>query len=138
MSSLMEGYERVNILPPFLRNFADMNFDSDYAQYLIQNDMAFFEMFKIVLSLYMGYNVTIMVSHDGYIFDVLTESFQRFIRFRYGILSYNVNCNDDYSDISNVGPQFTVLGVQGLDLDKDRYLHMYATIYPQSLKNEDE
>jgi len=134
LSSLVEGFETLSLVPPFIRQFNDeKQFDIMYANYLISDDNAFFEMMKIVMSLYMGKDVYVLITRDGGILEILTESLQKFIQQRYGIISININCIEDLKYIEDVS-QFTIQGLYNLDIDKERFSYMYYTKHPEELE----
>lgn len=134
LSSMKEGFERVNILPPSNISYnEEKGFDMNYASYLM-SDEAFFEFFgKVIMPIYDGYDVYIVVTRNG-MFDAIEESLQKFIQQRYGINSYIVNSIDDYimEDITS----FSIQGLYNLDIDKDRYIYRYATINIEQITKE--
>jgi len=138
LSSLIEGFEMINIVPPFIKQFNDeKQFDITYANYLISDDNAFYEMMKVIMSIYMAKNVYILVTKDETsIFEILTESFQKFIQQRYGVISSNINCIEDLEYIDD-NQQFSIQGLFNLDIDKTRFCYMYYTKYPEELKVEE-
>jgi hypothetical protein len=60
------------------------------------------------------------------LFDIFTESIQKFILERYGYTNYLVNEPFDFLSINELNDKFTVAGIYNLDLDKERYAYRYA------------
>lgn len=121
-SSLNEWYTKLNLLPP--REFGweyDYTFDMRYAEYIMCNDIVFFDLMMIVFSLYQGEDIFILID-DNPMLEPMNDSLFKFIQQRYGYNSYRINSLTDflYSDDSN----FTEFGLQNLDLDKDRLSYM--------------
>lgn len=134
LSSLIEGFEMISIIPPFIRQFNDeKEFDIMYANYLLSDNNAFYEMMKIVMSIYMGKDVYILITKDNGIFEILTESFQKFLQQRYGIISNNINCIEDLEFILDE-QQFSLSGLYNLDIDKEKFTYMYYAKHPEQLR----
>lgn len=128
ISSLVEGYERINILPP-LQIFQmcgndEKLFDIKYAEYIMSNPNVFNELMKIMYSLYYGKDVYLLVTRDGGYFDILTESLLKFIQQRYGYDSYILNDPEDilYADKG----EFNIYGLFNFDQDNKRYVDANA------------
>lgn len=120
LSSLLEGFQRIYLLPPMGVVKADEKaFDIQYAEWILQNDAVFFEFFsKIMIQLYSGLNVFILIKKTEFIYDV-SDSLIKFIQQRYGYNSNIINTAEDweYAEDSN----FNVFGIKNLDADKQRY-----------------
>jgi hypothetical protein len=101
-----------------------------YAEYILTNEQLFYELMdKVIMPLYSGENVLVLVhSDDGYAFDNLTESVQKYILGRYGYKSYFITSIEDihYMSMEDEIGSFTVNGIGNLDIDKERYSLMYA------------
>lgn len=124
LTSLKEGYDRLNLIPPFDNSiFMDNKlFDMEYAKYLLNNEYAFCELMNVIYSLYNERPVYIMVSVDMYSCDYIAESLQKFISARYGIISNNVSELDDIDYIQD--SRFSFDGLHNLDDDKKRYIEI--------------
>lgn len=137
LSSLIEGFEVISIIPPFIKQFNDdKQFDMMYAEYLISNENVFYEMMKIIMSIYLGRDVYILVTKDeNSIFDIVTESLQKFLQQRYGLISNNINCIEDLEYIRD-DSGFSLNGTFNLDQDKARFTYMYYSRHPEELKEQ--
>lgn len=131
LSGLVEGYQRLfNLIPPDMASvdFMDENvFDSQYYNYIFNNDTVFFDFMQVIMDLYYGENVFILVTQDDGYFDKITESLLRIIYTRYGYVSYTLNDPEDFTDDMLISDQtgFSIPGLQCLDVDKDRYSYLY-------------
>lgn len=123
-NSFMEGYERLNLLPPFGLEYGDKNFDIMYANYIIQNDIPFMELMKVIMPLYYGKDVFIL-STKGNVYEFVAESLQKFIQQRYSLISYTVNEPSDWEFVEDT--MFNIHGVYNLDIDKERFSYIYAS-----------
>jgi hypothetical protein len=133
LSSLVEGYERVHLVPSISARYNDdKQFDIDYANYIFSNDFAFTEFMKIVYQLYMGLDVFLLVSRNENTHDIITESLCKLIQQRYGYNYQLLNNKDDidYYDDSN----FNIYGIQTFDIDKERYIHLLVKQNPRLLE----
>lgn len=137
-NSLKEGFERLNLIIPFnvlnpSQEVYEKEYDIMYANYIMNNDIAFMELMKVIMSLYMGKNVYI-ISSSYSIHDYISESLQKFLQSRYGLVSYIVNTSEDleYVEESN----FNIYGVANLDTDKERFTYICASANPDILKTE--
>lgn len=120
LTSYIEGFERIDILPPFDIPYIDRNFDICYFNYIFNNDNIFTEFMKIIMALYYGFDVYILVSKDeGQMYDSISESIQKIIQQRYGILSNEINDIEDWDYLEE--SEFTIQGLYNLDCDKQRY-----------------
>lgn len=133
LNSFMEGFERLNILPPFGLEYGDKNFDIMYANYILQNDIPFMELMKIIMTIYSGNNV-IILSSKGNIYEFVAESLQKFIQQRYSLVSYIVNDLDDWQYVEDT--MFDINGVYNLDLDKERFTYLYAQMNLHQFRSE--
>lgn len=135
LNSFIEGFERLNILPPFGLEYGDKNFDIMYANYIIQNDVPFIELMKIIMTVYSGKNV-IILSSKGNIYEFVAESLQKFIQQRYSLVSYIVNDLDDWQYVEDT--MFDINGVYNLDIDKERFTYLYTQMNLHQFTNEIE
>lgn len=135
LNSFIEGFERLNLLPPFGLEYGDKNFDMMYAEYIIQNDGPFIELMKIIMAIYSGKNV-IILSSKGNIYEFVAESLQKFIQQRYSLTSYVVNELDDWDYVEDT--MFNIRGVYNLDIDKERFTYLYAQMNMHLFNNEIE
>lgn len=120
LTSSKEGLYRINLIPPFGDQLYSKDFDMLYANYLLQNDNAFLELMeKIVYPLYNGKSVYITVSSCLDEFDYISESLQKFIQARYGIVSNNINDIEDLNYLQE--SNFSIDGLYNLDIDKERF-----------------
>lgn len=126
LSSYVEGVERINILPNFQMDYSNKQFDMAYAEYLMKENHIFMELMKIVMNMYFGLDVVILITRDqGGLFDCITESLEKFLQQRYGIVSNNIGEIDDWNYIQDT--DFSLQGLYNLDIDKERYSRLYVS-----------
>ena len=124
LSSMMEGFERVSILPSFVcQPGTEQVFDNMYAAYILNNDIIFYEFMKIMIPVYNGNDVYVIVSE---MFDYVTESLQKFILARYGIFCSNVYSLEDWDVVTN--SSFDINGVYNIDIDKERFIGVFIDV----------
>lgn len=130
LSSIKEGYDRLDILPGGnIVDGSEKEFDIQYAEYLLNNDLIFLKMFKPIFELYEGKDVFLLVSDNEELEDI-TESLTKFIQQRYGydtLYLYDVIDIDDYYD-NKTEFGFSIQGLYNLDIDKERYTELQLTI----------
>ena len=121
-SSLNEKYVRLNLFPPNnLGAMDEYDFDIKYAIYILGNDAIFFDMMRIVYSLYQGKDVFVLID-DTEQFEMYNESLMKFIQQRYG---YNFNLIQSFDDFINAEEsRFSELGIINLAQDKERLSYM--------------
>ena len=127
LSSLMEGFVPVAILPPSTQmNYSnEKEFDYLFMNYILNNDSIFFEFFsKIMNPIYYGFDVFILVSRNMF-FDMITESLMTFIDQRYGYKCAMINEKSDYDYVDKC-TTFTTAGIYNFDIDKARYTNLYV------------
>ena len=128
LSSPLEGVQRINIMPPYYLKFNindTNNFDIQYLDYIFSNDTIFYEfMDKLIIPIYLGWNVYVINSNSDEIFDYISESIQKILQQRYGLLVNNVSEYEDYDYIEETS--FSLQGVYNLQIDKERYSMLYA------------
>lgn len=130
LNSFKEGFERLNLLPPFGLEYGDKNFDLAYADYIINNDGPFIELMKIIMAIYSGKDVVILTNSNNDIYDFVSESLQKFIQQRYSLISYNVYDIEDWQYVEDT--MFNIRGVYVLDMDKERFSYLYMKMNMQS------
>ena len=133
VSSLAEGFERVHLVPsiPTMYN-NDKEFDLAYANYIFSNDYVFMEFMKIIYPLYLGMDVFLIVTRNEDTHDIVTESLCKLIQQRYGYNYQLLNIKEDidYYDESN----FSLTGIQTLDMDKERMTYIAVNQNPAILE----
>lgn len=133
LSSLIEGFPRVHLVPSVTTQYNnDKEFDLDYANYIFSNDSVFMEFMKIVYPLYEGRDVFLLVSRNENTHDIITESLCKLIQQRYGYNYQLINhpSDIDYYDDSN----FSIYGIQTLDMDKERMAYIAVNQNPKLLE----
>jgi len=121
VSSLLEGYTKLNILPYTVRYSDEKEFDLAYALYILEHDNVFFDMMKIIYNLYIGNDVYLLITIDQFS-EIVTESLLKFIQQRYGYIGNRVN---EPEDLETLAPgDFTLFGVFNLDQDKERFSYL--------------
>lgn len=123
LSSLLEGFERVNILPPFKLDRYDRDFDIIYAEYIIQNDNIFYEFMKIMMAIYYGLDVVVLIDKMD-LHEYVNESLIKFIQQRYGIVTNSINEITDWDNVEEC--EFSLQGLFNIDQDKERFTTIHA------------
>lgn len=123
LSSLLEGFERINILPPFKLDRYDRDFDIMYADYILQNDNVFYEFMKVMMAIYYGLDVVVLIDKMD-IHEYVNESLMKFIQQRYGIISNNINEINDWDSVEDC--DFSLQGLFNMDQDKERFTTIHA------------
>ena len=119
LSSLVEGFQRVYLVPSIIAQYNnEKEFDIAYADYIFSNDNTFMEFMKIVYGLYCGFDVFLLVSRNENTHDIVTESLCKLIQQRYGYNYQLLNNKDDINYYDDSG--FSIYGLQVLDMDKER------------------
>lgn len=118
-SSPVESIPRLNLMPPQYNFNSEVDFDMWYANWLLNDKVAFHDMMLVVYAVYSGYNVYLCASYLD-IFDAINESFMKFLQQRYGLKCYVVKSPEDLECIHDDGCPFTIEGLANLDMDKDR------------------
>lgn len=123
LSSLIEGYPVLDILPPFEIVSNQREFDIIYANFLM--GPKFIETMKLIMCLYYGQNVHVLVSKGDH-FEAITESVSKLIQQRYGYIS---NFIQDPSDFDYaVEGEFSLNGLYNLDMDKEKFSYMTVNV----------
>lgn len=131
-NSYLEGYDKVNLLVPsyndVINPMENKNFDIQYSNFILTDNYAFMEFMKIIMPLYMGASVFVLISKDD-IFEYLSESLQKLIQTRYGLIPAVINEPDDLEYVEDTS--FNIFGVANLDIDKERYTLLYVNQHPE-------
>ena len=117
-SSLNESYPKLALFPP--NNLGAMNeydFDMRYAQYILSNEIVFFDMMRIIYALYEGKDVFLLVDTDERM-EMYTESLLKFIQQRYGYNATFINSIDDFLNAES--GSFNRLGLYNIMQDNNR------------------
>jgi len=122
LSSYIEGFERVNILPPFGLDRYSREFDLAYEEYIRTNDSVFMEFMKIIMSLYNGYNVIILVDMNSPIFTSVTESLIILFEQKYDLIPNIVQELEDWDSVEEYS--FSERGINNLLIEKERYSYI--------------
>ena len=107
----------------------DYNFDLEYANYIMTNDVAFVEFFQIIYNLYIGKDVFLAVDMEENWAENLLESLLKFIQERYGYTAVKIESEDDYifarcNSNSDFNPEY---GIYNLDIDKERFYSLVSS-----------
>lgn len=128
LSSPLEGFERLDIIPSHLMYTEETSreFDIAYAQYILQ--FRLIELMKIIFPLYDCMDVYLLVYKDNAYFDIVTESILKFIQNRYGILPVVINEATDYNDVvrTQYNTSFSLNGMYNFDIDREIYCKFKA------------
>lgn len=133
LSSFNSRYTMINLMPPMDVDFDDINFDSNYHNYIMNDKTRYLELVKIAMCVYYGIDVYILVTQREP-FETITNSLQKLIQHRYGLhsnIAYNAMDMDYLCDTS-----FSVDGLINLDIDKENYTLDYAINNPGWDKEE--
>lgn len=129
-SAVNAGFRLSGLVPPVhvegsLLSFDDeKSFDVIYAQYLVNDDAGFVDMFRVVNNLYLGGSSIILVGDGGYK-ETLTESFIKFLQQRYGLSFIRIiNEPEDWFSYDEVEDFSKLVGIYNLDIDKERYTRL--------------
>lgn len=137
ISSYNENLNRLNLLPPMdKRLFIDngKDFDMFYAQWILGNDMIFFDFFKIIYDLYLGKDVYLTVDSADWSENVI-ESLLKLIQQRYGYNGTLIDSFEGYIYASNnITSGFDPNLIMNLDMDKDRFSILLVRMNPNNLK----
>lgn len=130
----------VNLLPNISQITDDFEFDLNYANYIMNNDIVFVEFFQIIYNLYLGKDVFIFVDEDPYGLwsENILESLLKLIVERYGYRAVKIESEEDYifareNFISDFNPEY---GLYNLDMDKDRFYSIINSRNIQGLNIE--
>lgn len=140
LSSFKIGYNRINIAPTYNCIAMDSKtFDITYANYLLQNEMVFMELMKIVEPIYQGFDIIILIT-IGTDWDIITESLQKFLQQRYNIISSICYNESDYE----YGQDLVIdqKSLYNFDIDRKRFINLFVSmngqdIVEKSIKTDD-
>ena len=130
ITSMREGLNRLNLIPPnSMGHMVDKDFDIAYANYIIGNDMIFYDFFQIIYALYLGRDVFLVYSDDQWS-ENMAESLSKLIQQRYGYNAIRITSFDNYiyalmNMDSGFNPEW---GIYNLDQDKDRFAYLSESI----------
>ena len=121
-SSLREGFPRLNLMPPHtLGANTEYEFDVNYANYILGDDIVFMNFMTIIIELYYGHSVYLLISEDEWS-QLLVDSLMKLIQQRYGINGILVNTVEDIMYAKD--DTFEDYGIFNLDQDKERYTYL--------------
>lgn len=123
LSSYIEGYQKLNLLPPnSLGATTEYQFDQLYAKSIMEDDYLFSQMFSIIYLLSIGQDVYIIVSNDDWSENII-ESLLKLIQQRYGYNATRINCFDDI--VNTIPGEFNPsYGLFNLDQDMERFTYI--------------
>ena len=132
LTSYSEGfYQLLNILPPNnLPRSTERDFDIQYANYIMNNDLPFIEFFSIIYNLYLGIDVYLVVDDDQNWAENILQSLLKLIQQRYGYNGVYIDSDEDYIWCRNygVGKFDPGYGLYNLDQDKERFTYILENI----------
>lgn len=135
LSSMFDfGIPLPALIPPYMNLTQEVKddqrvFDEFYANYILTNDIAFYQMMNIMYSIYEDSEllVYILIGRDEYR-DMITESLVKFIQQRYG---YNCNIINEANDWPYVADSsINIYGLYNFDIDKERYITIKGVLEP--------
>ena len=131
LSSPIEGFNRLDLFiqPSKLFSYDSKDFDIKYYNFIM--NVKFMELMKVMMDLYYGKDVIILIS-DNIDNNIVSESLQKVIQQRYGLLSYVLYEPDDFASISIDKSEFSIQGLYNLDQDKERYTQILNSMYSEA------
>lgn len=124
LTSLIEGYEKLDLVPPYGTGYNDEKvFDMNYANYIMNDDAKFLNFMKIMFPIFDGMDVYILISNNP-MFEFISDSLQKFIQQRYGYISNIISSQEDWECVQD--SNFTLNGIYNFDIDKERFLSIYS------------
>ena len=128
LSSLREDFITLRYLipPNNIGRFTDLEFDIAYMNYIMQNDSAFMDFFRIIYELYIGNDVFIVASSEEDWSENILESLIKLIQQRYGYNAIFVGNSEDYIYAKNHCTEDFIsgYGLYNLDQDKERFAYL--------------
>ena len=120
-SSLKEGLYRLNLMPPMFdwSGCTEHDFDVWYANWLLTDPAAFYDLMRVMYDIYSGIDVYLCVS-DVPELQWINESFMKFLQQRYGINCFIINEPEDFLYAKDYGSGFSIEGLGNFDIDKER------------------
>lgn len=105
---------------------ATAEFDIEYHNFIMSNDIAFSQFMSIIVPVYMDPStmVQIAIMHNDYTI-AFVESLIKLIQQRYGYNSYFINTVDDLMYVTE--PEFSIPGLFTLDHDLTRWRMMNSS-----------
>ena len=141
VTSYREDIKRLNLLPPIdKRMYKDScrDFYLWYAEWILANDLPFFEFFKVVYDLYCGKDIFLVMDTEADWSENIIESILKLIQQRYGYNAAYIDSIESYIyAANNFTSSFSEFGLYNFDIDKDRYSIMLAKMNPNILNIED-
>lgn len=126
-TSLNEKFERLYLIPPNqLGANNEYDFDMKYMNWIFANDNVFLEFMKIIMNLYIANDVFLVISQDDEWSRILIESLLKLIQQRFGINAVEINNIEDYYNANDT--EFEDYGIANLDIDKQRFSELLATV----------
>lgn len=117
-TSMVEGLDRLNIIPPPIERADDYTFDMYYANWLVNDPNGFDSLVRLIYLLYLGYDVYLCAS-EYYYTENINESLLKFIQARYGYIGNVIHTMEDLNYVKE--GEFSLGGLANLDMDKERY-----------------
>ena len=128
IASMTENFSQLpSLIPPNeLGRFVDRDFDTVYAEYIMNNDNVFVEFFQIIYQLYLGNDVFLVFDDSADWAENIIESLLKLIQQRYGCNAVYINDEEDYlyarnNAVSKFAPGY---GLYNLDTDKERFSYL--------------
>lgn len=118
-SSPIESIEKLNLMPPLFNWASELDFDMWYAGWLLNDPQAFHDLMRVMYAVYCGTDVYLCASTID-VFEVVNESFIKFIQQRYGINCFIINTAEDIEFARDYGSGFSIEGLANFDIDKER------------------
>ena len=136
LSSYKEGFVSIKkLLPPnSLGAFSGRDFDIQYTNYIMNNDLVFAEFFQIIYNLYIGKNIFILYSDSDWSENIM-ESLIKLIQQRYGYNAVRIDSDEDYIYAMNthISDSFAQgYGLYNLDIDKERFAYIILKYMAQN------
>ena len=137
ITSYREGLQTLNLLPPFDRRLYTndcRDFDIEYAKWIFDYDVPFYDFFRIVFDLYSGYDVCLIMTDDDWSENII-ESLLKLIQQRYGYNGCRIYDLDSYIYAqNNITSGFEGFGLASFDFDRDRFSRLALSINPNLIK----
>lgn len=121
----IENIPNINLMPPNnLGKLETHDFDYNYMRWILDNDINFIELMKIMLALYRNEDVYLIINDLDIWSLQIVDSLMKLIQQRYGINGILIESPDDVSCARDEGfdPYF---GIQNMDQDSERYQYLY-------------
>ena len=129
LTSFKEGLPSlINLVPHYQEHFNtldELQFDINYAQYVLSSIPAFNELMFIMMNLYDMRDVYITVSKQNWYYESINESLMKLIQQRYGYNYFEINTVEDYEYAKSADYNdysFNVQGIFNLDQDKELFI----------------